>query len=108
MQRALLTEGQSVWCCKDCIGIIKEDTNATYEEIRVKVEAAAEPLPEVTGDAASQVLTAGESAKPSAQAAAAKLEARAEAAEAEAHTAKAVARAEAAEAKASGCQCLIA
>eukprot|EP00964_Phaeocystis_antarctica_P068075 scaffold41228_cov50-Phaeocystis_antarctica.AAC.4 len=54
--------------------------------------------------------TAGESANPSrgAQAAAAKLEARAEAAEAEAHTAKAVARAEAAEAKASGCQCLIA
>ena len=29
LQRALLTEGHSVWCCKDCIGIIKEDTNAT-------------------------------------------------------------------------------
>ena len=66
LQRALLTEGQSVWCCKDCIGIIKEDTNATYEEIRVKVEAAAaarlEPLPEITGDATS-VTPAGESAK---------------------------------------------
>ena len=50
-----------MWCCKDCIGIIKEDTNATYQEIRVKVEAAAEPLPEVTGVAASTVPTTGES-----------------------------------------------
>merc|ERR1740124_1586574 len=32
--RAMLTEGQSVWCCKDCIGIIKEDNNATYQVIR--------------------------------------------------------------------------
>ena len=92
LQRALLTEGQSVWCCKDCIGIIKEDTNATYEEIRVKVEAAAEPLPEVTGVAASTVPTAGESTDHSqeVQVAVAKVEARAVAAEAEAHALKAV------------------
>ena len=88
LQRALLTEGQSVWCCKDCIGIIKEDTNATYEEIRVKVEAAAEPLPEVTG----------ESADPFHQKAEAAVEA------AEAAMKAAVTRAEAAEAAAKACQ----
>ena len=48
LQRALLTEGQSVWCCKGCIGIIKENKDKTYEEIRVKVEAKAAPLPEVS------------------------------------------------------------
>ena len=48
LQRALLLEGQSVWCCKGCIDIINEDKNATYKEIRDKVEAAAGPLPEVT------------------------------------------------------------
>ena len=62
LQRALLAEGQSVWCCKGCIGIINEDKDATYEEIRVKVEAAAaarlEPLPEVTGLGDSQVARA--------------------------------------------------
>ena len=62
LQRALLTEGHSVWCCKDCIGIIKDNKDATYQEIRVKVDAAAEPLPEVTGVlAASTVPTARES-----------------------------------------------
>ena len=83
-----------MWCCKDCIGIIKEDTNATYQEIRVKVEAAAEPLPEVTGVAASTVPTAGESTDHSqeVQAAVAKVEARAVAAEAEAHALKAEAQ----------------
>ena len=105
LQRALLTEGQSVWCCKDCIGIIKENKEATYEEIRVKVEAAAKPLPEITGVAASQAPTTGDSADPSqavqvaVQEAVAKVEARAEAAEAELAEAKA---------KASGCHCLIA
>ena len=51
LQRALLPGGHSVWCCKGCIGIIKDKENkdATYEEIRIKVEDAAEPLPEVTG-----------------------------------------------------------
>ena len=62
LQRALLPEGQSVWCCKGCIGIINEDKDATYEEIRVKVEAAAaarlEPLPEITGLGDSQVARA--------------------------------------------------
>ena len=48
LQRALLAEGQSVWCCKSCIGIIKENKNATYEKIRDKVEAA-KPLPEAPG-----------------------------------------------------------
>ena len=74
MQRALLTEGQSVWCCKDCIGIIKEDTNATYEEIRIKVEAAAaarlEPLPEVTGESADPFHQKAEAAVEAAEAAA--------------------------------------
>ena len=69
LQRALLTEGQSVWCCKDCIGIIKEDKDATYEEIRVKVEKKAAPLPELTGEPATPLQ---------------KAEARAEAAEAKA------------------------
>ena len=45
LQRAQLAEGQSVWCCKDCTGIINEDKDATYQEIRTKAEAAAEPLP---------------------------------------------------------------
>ena len=62
LQRALLAEGQSVWCCKDCIGIINEDKDATYKEIRVKAEAAAaarlEPLPEITGLGDSQVARA--------------------------------------------------
>ena len=62
LQRALLAEGQSVWCCKGCIGIINEDKDATYKDIRVKVEAAAaarlEPLPEVTGLGDSQVARA--------------------------------------------------
>ena len=95
-----------MWCCKDCIGIINEDTNATYQEIRVKVEAAAEPLPEVTGVAASTVPTAGESTDYSqeVQAAVAKVEARAVAAEARAEAAEAAkaearARAEVAEAE---------
>ena len=48
LQRALLLEGQSVWCCKGCIDIINEDKNATYKEIRDKVEAKAGPLPTVT------------------------------------------------------------
>ena len=95
MQRALLTEGQSVWSCKDCIGIIKENKDATYEEIRIKVEAAAaarlEPLPEITGDATS-VTPAGESAGAS-QAAVAKVEARAVAAEERAKVAEAKAKA---------------
>ena len=81
-----------MWCCKDCIGIIKEDTNATYQEIRVKVEAAAEPLPEVTGVAASTVHTTGESTDHSqaVQAAMAKVEARAVAAEAQAQALEAL------------------
>ena len=84
-----------MWCCKDCIGIINEDTNATYEEIRVKVEAAAEPLPEVTGVAASTVPTAGESTDHSqaVQVAMAKVEARAVAAEAQAQALEAVLKA---------------
>ena len=53
LQRALLTEGQSVWCCKGCISIIKENTNATYKEIRVKVEAKAPPLPKLIGEPAT-------------------------------------------------------
>ena len=55
LQRALLAEGQSVWCCKSCIGIIKENKNATYEKTKWrrqsgggKVEAA-KPLPEAPG-----------------------------------------------------------
>ena len=111
LQRALLSEGQSVWCCKDCIGIIKEDTNATYEEIRIKVEAAAaarlEPLPEITGDATS-VTPAGESAGAS-QAAVAKVEARAVAAEERAKVAEAeMAAAKAKKSRDTSCQkCLI-
>ena len=58
--RALLPDGQSVWCCKGCIGIIKEDTNATYEEIRVKVKAKAPPLPELTGEPATPLRKAAE------------------------------------------------
>ena len=48
LQRALLTEGQSVWCCKGCIDVINEDKNASYKDIRNKVEVASGPLPEVT------------------------------------------------------------
>ena len=111
MQRALLTEGQSVWSCTDCIGIIKENKFATYEEIRIKVEAAAaarlEPLPEITGDATS-VTPAGESAGAS-QAAVAKVEARAVAAEERAKVAEAeVAAAKAKKSGGKSCQkCLI-
>ena len=116
MHRALLAEGQSVWCCKDCIGIIKENKDATYEEIRVKVEAAAKPLPGITGESADP-LEKAEAAVKAAEAAEQAAVARAEAAEAEAQTAKKVvakaearaAAAEAAEAKAkASCQCLIA
>ena len=92
LQRALLAEGQSVWCCKGCIGIINEDKNASYEDICVKVKAAAEPLPEVTGAAASPVPTVGESKDPSQAVEPAVAKAKAQIAEAEA-------RAEAAEAK---------
>ena len=97
LQRALLAEGQSVWCCKGCIGIINEDKNASYEDICVKVKAAAEPLPEVTGAAASPVPTVGESKDPSQAAVQAAVEAAV--AKAEAQVAEAEARAEAAEAK---------
>ena len=93
LQRALLTEGQSVWCCKDCIGIIKEDNNATYEEIRVKVEAAAEPLPEVTGESADPLQKAEAPAEAPAEAAAVAAEAAVKVAEEAAKAA--VARAEA-------------
>ena len=93
MQRALLTEGQSVWSCTDCIGIIKENKDATYKQIRTKVEAAAELLPKVTGAAASTVPTADEATDHSQVA---KVEARAVAAEARAEAAEAmVAKAEA-------------
>ena len=42
-----------MWCCKGCISIIKENTNATYKEIRVKVEAKAPPLPKLIGEPAT-------------------------------------------------------
>ena len=83
MQRALLAEGQSVWCCKDCIGIIKEDKDATYKEIRDKAEVKAKPLPKDPCELADPLQSA---------------EARAVAAEAEAK----VAKAEAAAAKSHG------
>ena len=91
LQRALLAEGQSVWCCKNCIGIINKDKDATYEEIRVKVEAAAKPLPEITGESADPLEKAGAAVKAAEQAEQAE---QAAVARAEA----AVARAEAAEA----------
>ena len=94
LQRALLAEGQSVWCCKDCIDIINEDKNASYEDICDKVKAKAAPLPEVTGADASPVPTVGESKDPSQAAVQA-----AAVAKAEAQVAAAEARAEAAEAK---------
>ena len=107
LQRALLSEGQSVWCCKDCIGIIKENKDATYEEIRIKVEAAAGPLPEVTGVATS-VTPASELARPS-QEEVAKVEARAVAAEERAKVAEAeMAAAKAKKSRDTSCQkCLI-
>ena len=94
MQRALLAEGQSVWCCKNCIGIINEDKDATYKEIRVKVEAAAKPLPEITGEPADPLekaaaaLKAAEQAEQAAVARAEAAVARAEAAEAATTAAK--------------------
>ena len=54
LQRALLAEGQSVWCCKSCIGIINSNKEATYQEIHKEVKRL-EPLPEVTGVNAGQV-----------------------------------------------------
>merc|ERR1740124_502441 len=58
LQRALLAEGQSVWCCKDCIGIINENKDATYQVIRDKVEAAAQSLPVVTCELADPLQAA--------------------------------------------------
>ena len=89
LQRALLAEGQSVWCCKGCIGIIKENKDATYKEIRVKVEAAAEPLPDDVAGESADPLEKAEAAVKAAEQAEQAAVARAEAA---------VARAEAVEA----------
>ena len=57
LQRALLAEGRSVWCCESCIDIINSDKQATYEKIRDKVEAA-KPLPEAPGISAKVEATA--------------------------------------------------
>ena len=101
MERALLTKGQSVWCCKDCIGVIKENTDATYEEIRVKVEKKAAPLPNLTGESAHPLQKA-EAAVEAAEAAKAKVVTRAETAEEKAAAAEPEAKVNA------SCQCLIA
>ena len=58
-----------MWCCKGCISIIKEDNNATYEEIRVKVENKAAALPKLTGESANPLQKA-EAAVEAAEAAA--------------------------------------
>ena len=101
LERALLTKGQSVWCCKDCIGVIKENTDATYEEIRVKVEKKAAPLPNLTGESAHPLQKA-EAAVEAAEAAKAKVVTRAETAEEKAAAAEPEAKVNA------SCQCLIA
>ena len=57
MERMLLMEGRSVWCCPCCANLIKEHADATYEQLREL--AVKGKLPQVSPSPAAEIAERG-------------------------------------------------